>query len=86
MRDEEVTSPSPLNFDKRWTSLVILIETVPISGPMCSGVDTVLKRKFADTIGNRTMVLELVFDQGDVRGYVPILQGILLYISGIAIH
>jgi hypothetical protein len=50
--DGEVTSPPPLTFDTRWTSLFILFEAVPISDPVCSGVDIVVKRKFADTVGN----------------------------------
>ena len=69
--------PPPLKFDKRWSSLVIPVEAVPISGPVCSRVDMVM-RKFTDTIGNRTMLLELVSDHGDVSDYVSVLQGILL--------
>jgi uncharacterized RDD family membrane protein YckC len=78
--EDTLSIPYPLKFDKSWASLVIFVEAVPISGPVCSGVDMVTKRKFADTLGKRTMVLKLVSHHGDVSGYVQILQGILLLI------
>ena len=66
----EGISLPPLNFDTKWTPVFLFIEAFPISGQVCVAVDMVVKRKFADAVGNRTTELELVSGLGGVRGYV----------------
>lgn len=50
--------------------MCVLVEAAPISDPVGSGVDMLVKGKFADTIGNWTTLLELVSDHPAVPGYV----------------